>query len=230
MTTAALEIFAALDSPAGRADPYPHYAALHELGEAVRLAPGSVALVGYDTIAAVLRDPAVRHHDYAQIAEVIPEWLRHPSVNESRDWILNLDPPEHTRIRSLMSRAFTARRVAALEPAIARIADDLLDGLAERGSGGAPVEFMHDFAYLLPVTVICELIGIPRPIGPSSARWPERSPRSSTSRTSPSWLMPIRPPSSCSSISGSWRRSGAPIRATTCSVPWSAWPTPATGG
>src|ERR1700722_9351520 len=161
MTTAAQEIFAALDSPAGHADPYPHYAALHDLGEAVRLAPGSVALVGYDAIAAVLRDPEVRHHDYAQIAEIMPEWLRHPSVNESRDWILNLDPPAHTRIRSLMSRAFTARRVAALEPAIARMADDLLDAMAERGSDGTPVEFMQDFAYLLPVTVICELIGIP---------------------------------------------------------------------
>src|SRR4029077_11421618 len=76
-------------------------------------------------------------------------------------WILNLDPPEHTRIRSLMSRAFTARRVAALEPAIASITEDLLDAMAQRGSGGAPVEFMQDFAYLLPVTVICELIGIP---------------------------------------------------------------------
>lgn len=55
MTTTALEIFGALDSPAGRADPYPHYAALHELGEAVRLAPGSVALVGYDAISAARR-------------------------------------------------------------------------------------------------------------------------------------------------------------------------------
>ncbi len=161
MTTTALEIFGALDSPAGRADPYPHYAALHELGEAVRLAPGTVALVGYDAISAVLRDPAVRHHDYAQIAALLPEWLEHPSVRESQDWILNLDPPEHTRIRSLMSRAFTARRVAALEPAIARMTDELLDAMAERGSGGAAVEFMQDFAYLLPVTVICELIGIP---------------------------------------------------------------------
>src|SRR5215475_5917604 len=161
MTTAALEILTALDSPAGRADPYPHYAALHELGEAVRLAPGSVAIVGYDANAAVLRDPAVRHEDYAQIAAVLPQWLDHPSLTESEDWILNLDPPRHTRIRSLMSKAFTARRVAALEPAIAAMTDQLLDAMSGHGSGGEPVEFMQDFAYLLPVTVICELIGIP---------------------------------------------------------------------
>jgi cytochrome P450 len=159
--TTALEILTALDSPAGRRDPYPHYAALHELGEAVRLAPGSVAIVGYDANAAVLRDPAVRHHDYAQIAAVLPQWLEHRSLTESEDWILHLDPPEHSRIRSVMSRAFTARRVAALEPAIAGITDGLLDAMAERGSGGEAVEFMAEFAYLLPVTVICELIGIP---------------------------------------------------------------------
>ena len=159
--TTALEILTALDSPDGRRDPYPHYAALLELGAAVRLAPGSVALVGFDAIAAVLRDPAVRHHHNRQHATVLPEWLAHRSQTESEDWILHLDPPEHTRIRSLMARAFTARRVAALEPAIASIIEDLLDAMAERGSGGAPVEFMQDFAYLLPVTVICELIGIP---------------------------------------------------------------------
>lgn len=60
-----------------------------------------------------------------------------------------------------MAHAFTARRIAGLQPAIARMADALLDAMADRGADGRAVEFMHDFAYLLPVTVICELIGIP---------------------------------------------------------------------
>jgi hypothetical protein len=60
MTTQALERLAALDTQAGRDDPYPHYAALHELGEAVRLQPGSVGIAGY------------------------------PSLAESRNWILHL--------------------------------------------------------------------------------------------------------------------------------------------
>ena len=80
---------------------------------------------------------------------------------QGKDWILNLNGPKHARIRSLISRAFTARRVAGLEPAIAAMADELMDAMAGRGSDGSAVEFMHDFAYLLPVTVICELIGIP---------------------------------------------------------------------
>jgi len=60
-----------------------------------------------------------------------------------------------------MARAFTPRRINGLEPAIAKMSDDLLDTIADRGADGSVVEFMHDFAYLLPVTVICELIGIP---------------------------------------------------------------------
>ena len=77
------------------------------------------------------------------------------------DWLLNINGAKHARIRSLIARAFTARRVAGLEPAIAAMADDLLDAMADHGADGSAVEFMHDFAFLLPVTVICELLGIP---------------------------------------------------------------------
>jgi cytochrome P450 len=157
----AMEIFAALGTPAGRANPYPYYAALHELGEAVCLAPGAVVVVGYDAISAVLRDPGFSVSDEARFDESFPGWRANPVFVQAMDWILNLNGPKHARIRSLIARAFTARRIAGLEPAIAQMADDLLDPMADRGAAGSPVEFMHDFAYLLPVTVICELIGIP---------------------------------------------------------------------
>jgi len=157
----ALEIFTALGTPAGRANPYPHYAALHELGDVLSLAPGAVVVVGYDAINSVLRDASFRVSDDATFDRDFPGWRDNPVFVQGTDWILNLNAPRHSRIRSLIARAFTARRVAGLEPAIARMADDLLDAMAERGADGAPVEFMHDFAYLLPVTVICELIGIP---------------------------------------------------------------------
>jgi cytochrome P450 len=157
----ALEIFTALGTPAGRANPYPHYAALHEIGEAVTLAPGAVVVVGYDANSAVLRDPGFRVSDEGTFDQDLPGWQANPVFVQGKDWILNLNGPKHARIRSLVSRAFTARRVAGLEPAITRMADDLLDAMADRGSDGSAVEFMHDFAYLLPVTVICELLGIP---------------------------------------------------------------------
>jgi cytochrome P450 len=156
-----LQILQELDTPEGKADPYPLYAELHDLGEAARFAPDNVIVMGYDAINTVLRDPGYRHPDFAEITEMLPEWGQHLSLRHSSDWILNLNAPEHTRIRGLISRAFTARRVAGLRPAIERMTDELLDAMASRGADGSTVEFMHDFAYLLPVTVICELIGIP---------------------------------------------------------------------
>jgi cytochrome P450 len=157
----AMEIFTALSTPAGRSDPYPYYAQLHELGEAVTLGPGAVVVVGYDAINAVLRDPGFVVSDEARFDEGFPGWRENPVFQQAMDWILNLNGPKHARIRSLIARAFTARRVAGLEPAITRIADDLLDAITARGADGSAVEFMHDFAFLLPVTVICELIGVP---------------------------------------------------------------------
>jgi cytochrome P450 len=114
---------------------------------------------GYDAASAVLRDPAFRVADAARYDEIMPRWRDHPSM--SMESVLSLNPPEHARIRSLVSRAFTQRRVAALESAIADVTTGLLDDIAERGADGRAVEFMHDFAFLLPVTVICELLGIP---------------------------------------------------------------------
>jgi cytochrome P450 len=156
-----MEIFAALFEREGRADPYPVYAALHGLGEAVTLAPGQVLVLGYDAISSVLRDPGFCKRDLAGMDDSFPEWREHPALAQGMEWILALNAPEHTRIRSLIARAFTARRVAGLDPAIARMTDTLLDAMADRGADGSPVEFMHDFAFLLPVTVICELLGVP---------------------------------------------------------------------
>jgi len=156
-----MEILTSLGTPAGRANPYPLYAALHEMGEVIKLGPEDVMVVGYDAINSVLRDPGFRVCDNATLEKNFPGWQANPVFVQAGDWLLNLNAPRHARIRSLIARAFTARRIAGLEPAIATMADELLDAMADRGADGSAVEFMHDFAYLLPVTVICELIGIP---------------------------------------------------------------------
>jgi cytochrome P450 len=156
-----MEVLMKIGTPEGRANPYPLYSALHELGEAVEAGPGEVLVVGYDAISAVLRDPGFLVTDTSRWDENFPGWRDQPVFAQGADWILNLNAPDHGRIRSLLARAFTARRIAGLEPAITAMADELLDAMAERGAGGSAVEFMADFAYALPVTVICELIGIP---------------------------------------------------------------------
>ena len=154
-------ILTALGTPGGRADPYPLYAALHDVGEVIELGPGSVLVIGYDAINSVLRDPGFRVSDESSLDRDFPGWRANPVFVQVVDWLLNLNAPRHSRIRSLMARTFTARRIAGLEPAIAAMADELLDAMADRGADGSAIDFMHDFAYLLPVTVICELIGIP---------------------------------------------------------------------
>jgi cytochrome P450 len=157
----AIEILTALGTPEGRADPYPLYEALHEMGEAVEVGPGDVLVVSYEAINSVLRDPGFRVSDEATFDGGFPGWRDHPVLVQGSDWLLNLNAPRHARIRSHFARAFTPRRISGMEPAIAKMADELLDAMADRGADGSVVEFMHDFAYLLPVTVICELIGIP---------------------------------------------------------------------
>lgn len=154
----AAEIFTALMTPEGRADPYPLYASLRQLGDASRM-DGAVLVAGYDAINSVLRNPEFVVADAARYDEIAPGWREHPAL--STESLLSLNPPEHQRIRSLISRAFTPRRVAELEPSVAAMADRLLNAMADHASDGAATEFMHDFAFLLPVTVICELIGVP---------------------------------------------------------------------
>ena len=75
------------------------------------------------------------------------------------DHMLNADPPDHTRLRKLVGKAFTAGTVDRLRPAIARITDDLLDAMA----GQDEVDLMKAYASPVPMTVICELLGVPEP-------------------------------------------------------------------
>ncbi|QYN34197.1 cytochrome P450 [Pseudonocardia sp. DSM 110487] len=71
--------------------------------------------------------------------------------------MLAMDPPDHTRLRKLVSAAFTRRRTEALAPGIQQLADDLLDGLADRDEA----DLITAFAYPLPIAVICRLLGVP---------------------------------------------------------------------
>ncbi|GAA3840636.1 cytochrome P450 [Saccharothrix violaceirubra] len=71
--------------------------------------------------------------------------------------MLNMDAPDHTRLRRLVTKAFTARRVEQLRPRVAQIADELLDGVAD----GATVDLIDAFAFPLPITVICEMLDVP---------------------------------------------------------------------
>jgi cytochrome P450 len=113
----------------------------------------------YDDIRAVLGDERVsnspRHQNRLNTTAapgLPPEYLRYLGRSVSM-----MDPPDHSRVRRLVSKVFTARRVQQLRPRIQQLTDDLLDGLTGRDG----VDLLADFAYPLPFAVISELLGVP---------------------------------------------------------------------
>jgi cytochrome P450 len=152
------EVLAALATTTGRQNPYPHYDRLREFGPMVAGPDGSLLVTGYRLCAAVLRD-----HGLLKSPELVlkaaghTEWRHRPSLRLMFSGMLVSNPPEHTRLRRMVSATFTARRTAALRPAIEKIVDGLCDELAGES------DFVAAFAFPLPITVIGELLGIPEP-------------------------------------------------------------------
>ena len=83
--------------------------------------------------------------------------LEEPVYRSMSHWMLQLDPPDHGRLRGLVVRAFTARRVEDMRPRIQQIVDEILDRMEPQGH----MDAIADFAFRLPVTVICDMLGIP---------------------------------------------------------------------
>jgi cytochrome P450 len=160
--------------PAVRDDPFRHFAQARARCpvQQVRLADGHPAWVvlGYDAARQTLNDPAISKDMLAALqanGDVVAEGLPGPEFSRH---MLNIDPPGHTRLRRLVSRAFTPGRIAALEPAIRAIATSLLDELGA-GDPGATVDLIEGYAYPLPFAVIGELLGIPAPDRPRLHAW-----------------------------------------------------------
>ncbi|MFE6054833.1 cytochrome P450 [Kitasatospora sp. NPDC056446] len=142
-------------------DPYPLYAKARELGPVVPAGDGMYLVSGYAAVNRVLRTPAFGVATADMMAGLSPDFLAHSSLALFGRSILQRNAPDQPRVRSLIASVFTARRVAALRPAVEKAVARLLDGMAEQGADGSPVDFMDAFAFRLPVGVICELLGVP---------------------------------------------------------------------
>ena len=117
-------------------------------------------VVGYEEARAALNDPRMSKDMHAALATgggVVAEGLPGPALARH---MLVVDPPDHTRLRRLVSAAFSVRRTDQLRPRVESVVNDLLDGIAAAGPE-ARVDLVAAFAFPLPFTVICELLGVP---------------------------------------------------------------------
>lgn len=140
------------------ADPYPRYARLRERAPVsrVHMPDGSLVwlVTTYADVRAALADPRLSL-DKTKAGEGGYRGFALPPALDAN--LLNMDPPDHTRLRRLVTAAFTQRRVEALRPRVREIADELVDGFID----GGRAELMAEFAGPLPVLVIAELLGVP---------------------------------------------------------------------
>jgi cytochrome P450 len=136
-------------------DPYPLYRRLRE-EDPIHLSPmGSWVLTRYADAVAVLRDPRFGRAGYRDLTRT---YLGLGPMQRSFDrWMLFLDPPDHTRLRTLVSKAFTPRVIEARRSHIRQLVEGLLDEVRDLRS----MDLMARLAYPLPVMVICELLGVP---------------------------------------------------------------------
>src|SRR5688572_3341020 len=136
-----------------RRNPFPVYARIRETMPVVQIPPpfDAWAVFNYEGVKRVLGDPAVFSSE----------------VNAPRSWFLFLDPPRHSRQRALISRGFTPRMVAGLEPRIRALSKQLIDAAAPKGE----MDLAADFAVPLPMIVISEMVGIPADDWPRYTRW-----------------------------------------------------------
>ena len=135
------------------ADPYPTYHRLRAEDPVHHNPLGFWVLTRYEDVVVALRDPRlVKEPIAAFVAARFGAAM--PAMGLS---MLDRDPPDHTRLRGLVSKAFTPRVVEALRPHIQKI----VDGLLARVEGAGTMDLIEEFAYPLPVTVICQMLGVP---------------------------------------------------------------------
>ena len=139
-------------------DPYPSYHRLRTT-DPMHLTPfGAYVASRHAEVTLVLRDKRFGKDFVERTSRRYgPEMIQEPVFRSMRHWMLQQDPPDHTRLRGLVVKAFTARRVEDMRPRIQQIVDETLDRIIDQGR----MDLIEDFAFRLPVTIICDMLGIP---------------------------------------------------------------------
>src|SRR5437016_3698933 len=156
--------------PGFTADPYPQYAAMRA-SDAVHLTLLEFwVLFAYEDIARFLKDPTLSVEDANARPTAIDQMII-DAVGDRADrgshTMLNLDPPDHTRLRKLVTKAFTPRVVENLRPRVQALVDEMLDKAEARGE----MDLITDYAFPLPFAVISEMLGVPSTDGDRLRAW-----------------------------------------------------------
>jgi hypothetical protein len=153
------EYAAAMAGPEFRANPYPLWHRLRSEDPVHQDPMGMWLLTRYADVEPALRDP--RFSNDRQLFQSRRRMLEERGASSLEETfgrsMISVDPPDHTRLRKLVNKGFTPRRVEGLRPRIGEIVDELLSAVEPAGG----MDLIADFAYPLPVTIICELLGVP---------------------------------------------------------------------
>ncbi|WP_246235585.1 cytochrome P450 family protein [Streptomyces boluensis] len=153
-------------------DPYPVYARLRAVAPVhhVRAPDGQDVwlVVGHEACRAALVDPRITR-DLRRVDADLHALGSGGADSPALTHMLLRDPPDHTRLRRLVAREFSPRRIAALGPRVQRITDELLDAMLADGAGRA--DLVAALGFPLPMTVICELLGVPEADRDTFSRW-----------------------------------------------------------
>ena len=145
-------------SPEYIRDPYPHYSRLRATDPVHLTEHGMYVASRHAEVSLVLRDKRFGK-EYVERSKrrYGPDIMQQPMFRNFALTMLQQDPPDHTRLRGLVVKAFTARRVEDMRPRIQQIVDETLDRIVPLGR----MDLIEDFAFRLPVTIICDMLGIP---------------------------------------------------------------------
>lgn len=148
-----------LSDPDGRANPYPHYRRLREIAPVHHSVPfGTWLLTRYDDVDRLLRDNSAGRDAHRFMGSRYgADWDDHPALRRMTRTMLWKNPPDHTRLRRLVTQVFSARRTAALRATIESIVQAALDPIAAAGGG----DIVNDVAFPIPLQVISAVLGVP---------------------------------------------------------------------
>jgi cytochrome P450 len=157
----AIALLESMVTPEVRADPYPVFARLRTMGPLHRTANGALFATRYEDCATVMREAVFRAQSPQWCDRAMPGWRERPSKTATFETMLFRDPPDHTRLRRLVSAAFTPRQAERMRADVTCLVHRALDALADAGADGSPVDLQALLAARLPVSVIGSLVGVP---------------------------------------------------------------------